>query len=91
MSLDQSGKETGPIALVTGGNAGIGFETCKGLLKAGFHVVVCARSEAKGDKAVASLLKVGPQGSTAESLVLDLASFNSSGTLRLLTWRRSDR
>ena len=30
-------------ALVTGGNAGIGFETCRGLLEAGFHVILCAQ------------------------------------------------
>ena len=70
-------EEPSRIALVTGGNAGIGFETCKGLLNAGFHVVVCARSEEKADRAVASLLQDGAEGSTAESLVLDLASLQS--------------
>ena len=64
-------------ALVTGGNAGLGFETCKGLLEAGFHVVVCARSAEKGEDAVARLLAAAPAGSTAESLVLDLASLAS--------------
>jgi len=65
------------VALVTGGNAGIGFETCKGLLRAGLHVVVCARSRDKGEAAVAELLDTAPVGSTAESLVLDLASLDS--------------
>ena len=74
---DKKDVRTRPIALVTGGNAGIGFETCKGLLRAGFHVVVCARSKDKADKAIASLLEDGPEGSTAESLVLDLASLES--------------
>lgn len=64
-------------ALVTGGNAGIGFETCRGLLRAGFHVVVCARSPEKGDAAVAELLAGAPAGSTAELLLLDLASLDS--------------
>jgi WW domain-containing oxidoreductase len=72
--------EPSKLALVTGGNAGIGFETCKGLLEAGFHVVVCARSMAKADDAVANLLAQSPEGSTAESLVLDLASFDSVRT-----------
>ncbi len=74
---DKKAVRSRPIALVTGGNAGIGFETCKGLLKAGFHVVVCARSKDKADKAIANLLQDGPEGSTAESLVLDLASLES--------------
>ena len=77
MRTDEKKEIVDPIALVTGGNAGIGFETCKGLLKAGFHVVVCARSEEKAGKAVARLLRDGPEGSTAESLVLDLASLES--------------
>ncbi len=64
-------------ALVTGGNAGIGLETCRGLLRAGFHVVVCARSAERGAAAVAELLAGGPTGSTAELLVLDLASLES--------------
>jgi NAD(P)-dependent dehydrogenase (short-subunit alcohol dehydrogenase family) len=66
-----------PIALVTGGNAGIGFETSKGLLEEGFHLVLCARSQEKADTAVASLLRAGRDGSTAEPMVLDLASLDS--------------
>ena len=77
MSTDERNEITGPIALVTGGNAGIGLETCKGLLNEGFHVVVCARSKEKADEAVANLLRGGPQGSTVEPLVLDLASLDS--------------
>jgi len=37
-----------PTALVTGGNQGLGFETAKGLVKAGWDVVVTARREAAG-------------------------------------------
>ncbi len=77
MSTDEKKEVAAPIALVTGGNAGIGLETCKGLLKEGFHLVVCARSQKKADEAVTSLLQGGPKGSTAESLVLDLSSLES--------------
>jgi len=70
-------EETTPVALVTGGNAGIGFETCKGLLQNGFHVVVCARTGDKAENAIASLLQAAPEKSTAEALVLDLASLES--------------
>ena len=69
--------EAKKTALVTGGNAGIGLETCKGLLREGFHVVVCARSVQKGESAVAQLLAEAPAGSTAEALLLDLASLDS--------------
>ena len=64
------------IALVTGGNAGIGFETCRGLLDAGFHVILCARTQSKADDAIAALLEQAPSGSTA-TLILDLASLES--------------
>lgn len=66
-----------PISLVTGGNTGIGFETCKGLLKEGCHVILTARSRRKANEAVAALLESGPVGSTAEALVLDLGSLAS--------------
>ena len=65
------------LALVTGGNTGIGLETCRGLLEAGFHVVLAARSQAKADAAIADLLATAPAGSTTESLLLDLASLDS--------------
>lgn len=64
------------IALVTGGNAGIGLETCKGLAKANFHVIIGARSQTKGNEAIQNLIQEVP-GSTAETLILDLASFES--------------
>ena len=65
------------LALVTGGNAGIGLETCRGLLDAGFHVIVTARTQPKADDAIADLLATAPPGSTAEALILDLASLDS--------------
>lgn len=42
----------GKRALVTGGNKGIGFAICKGLLAAGFEVIFTARSHFKGKEAV---------------------------------------
>ena len=68
--------DSSPIALVTGGNAGIGFETCKGLVAAGYHVIVGARSQQKANKACTALLEGSPAGS-AEPLLLDLASLDS--------------
>ena len=42
-------------ALVTGGNKGIGFAICKGLLEANFNVLLAARSTEKGKAAVEKL------------------------------------
>ena len=43
------------IALVTGGNRGIGFAICRGLAKAGLGVVLTARDAAEGRAAVKAL------------------------------------
>jgi len=45
----------GKIALVTGGNRGIGFELCRQLLDRGATVVMTARDEAKGIAAADAL------------------------------------
>lgn len=47
------------IALVTGGNKGIGFEIVRGLLRAGCRVYLGARETAKGQQAVAKLAAEG--------------------------------
>lgn len=51
----------GKTALVTGGNKGIGFAICKGLLAAGFDVILAARSLNKGKEAAKQLHFSGSQ------------------------------
>ncbi len=43
------------VAVVTGGNRGIGFETCRQLAKRGLRVVLASRDEAKGLEAAQRL------------------------------------
>ncbi len=43
------------VALVTGGNRGIGFETCRQLGRRGLRVILTARNAAAGEKAAATL------------------------------------
>jgi NAD(P)-dependent dehydrogenase (short-subunit alcohol dehydrogenase family) len=47
------------IAVVTGGNKGLGFEICRQLADKGVHVVLTARDSAKGEKAAHGLRAKG--------------------------------
>lgn len=58
------------IALVTGANKGIGFETVRQLARTGVHVFLGARDRAKG---VAAALKLQAEGLDVEALTLDVA------------------
>jgi NAD(P)-dependent dehydrogenase (short-subunit alcohol dehydrogenase family) len=52
-SMEQS--VAGQIAVVTGGNRGMGFETCRQLGKRGARVMLTSRDPAKGEAAAARL------------------------------------
>lgn len=57
------------IALVTGGNKGLGFETARQLAQNGVHVILAARDRAKG---VDAALKLQAEGLDVEALALDV-------------------
>lgn len=61
--------ETRQVAVVTGGNRGIGFEIARGCARLGFRVVLTSRDLAKGEEAARSL--------GCESVQLDLDDRNS--------------
>jgi len=63
------------VALITGANRGIGFETAKGLGELGITVIIGARDLAKG-KAAAEKLRA--QGIQAEAVVYDAAQTDSA-------------
>jgi retinol dehydrogenase 12 len=66
----------GQVAVVTGGNSGIGKETAVELAGMGAHVIIAARNPTKAAAAVKEVLDRKP-GATVETLPLDLASFAS--------------
>lgn len=63
-------KKPSGVALVTGGNRGIGFEVCRQLASEGFVVLLTARDEAKAKTAASKLLNAG----AVEPLLLDVAN-----------------
>lgn len=64
----------GGVAVVTGGNSGIGAETAKALLDAGCFVVLCSRDKDSGLRALAEM---GAATGRARVQQLDLADLNS--------------
>ena len=67
---------TGRRYFITGGNAGLGFETAKVLRGAGADVLIGCRSEAKAQEAVAALDSI-PGAGTVGSIPIDLADTSS--------------
>ena len=68
---------TGKVAVVTGGNGGIGLGIALGLAAAGSDVVVAARDDAKTAAAVTELLGVGVRAIGVRTDVVDEASVAS--------------
>ena len=69
---------TGRVALVTGGNGGIGLGMAEGLAAAGAVVVVAGRDADKNAKAVAAL---EAKGGKADAIVADVASVEGARTM----------
>ena len=83
-AFDLSGK----VAIVTGGNGGIGLGIAKGLAGAGATVVIAARDEAKTAEAVAGLKRGGAK---VDSIPTDIRKPEACTTLVAETVRRFGR
>jgi 2-deoxy-D-gluconate 3-dehydrogenase len=79
---------TGRVALVTGGNGGIGLGMATGLAKAGATVMVAGRNAAKNEAAVAGLRALGAK---AESIAVDVTDPASIAAMVEETARRLGR
>ena len=67
----------GKVALVTGGNGGIGLGMAKGLAQAGARVIVAARNAHKSAAAVQALQDLGSDSFALEADVTDEASVHT--------------
>ncbi|NCD70129.1 oxidoreductase [Mucilaginibacter agri] len=68
--------QTGKTVIVTGANAGIGYETALALYNAGAHVILACRSLSKAQETIAKI--EGQNGSgTLEAAILDLANLKA--------------
>ena len=61
----------GKVAVVTGGNGGIGLGMARGLARAGAHVVIAARNADKSTAALREIEQAGGKGSVASVDVAD--------------------
>jgi NAD(P)-dependent dehydrogenase (short-subunit alcohol dehydrogenase family) len=75
-TVEQIPDQTGRVAIVTGANAGIGFETAAALATKNATVVMACRNRRKAENAMARILERTPQAKL-ELIELDLASLAS--------------
>jgi NAD(P)-dependent dehydrogenase (short-subunit alcohol dehydrogenase family) len=75
-TVNEIPNQNGRVALITGANSGIGYESAVALAAKGARVVMAVRSLDKGEKARTDLLKRVP-GANVDILPLDLGSLQS--------------
>lgn len=75
-SADQMPDLSGKLAIVTGANSGIGFETARHLAAHGAHTILACRDRGRGEQALAALLAADPRA-PAELMSLDLADLSA--------------
>jgi 2-deoxy-D-gluconate 3-dehydrogenase len=81
---------TGKVAIVTGGNGGIGYGIARGLARAGANIVVAARQPAKNAQAIAALREIGVKALSVVTDVQDEAAVQAVVHATVETFGRVD-
>ncbi len=81
---------TGKVALITGGNGGIGLGMARGLAKAGAGLMIAARNVEKSERAAEELRGFGGRVETIAVDVADQKSVNDMVAATLDTFGRVD-
>lgn len=84
------GDQSGRVALVTGANSGIGFETARALAQHGAHVVLGCRNPQRAADAAARIDDLAPRG-TVEILRIDMDDLDSISAAAAEFTARHDR
>lgn len=79
-----------PLAVVTGANRGIGFETCRQLAKFGIQTILTSRDESKGRKATETLSREGIELTYHQLDVADLGSISILKSYVMDRYQRCD-
>ncbi|MEM9216201.1 MAG: oxidoreductase [Cyanobacteria bacterium P01_F01_bin.150] len=88
--MDDVRSQPDKIAVVTGANTGIGYETAMGLAQTNMKVILACRNLEKADKAKARILDVLPNADL-EVMLLDLSQLSSVKTFAEQFRRQYDR
>ncbi|MGI9421987.1 MAG: SDR family NAD(P)-dependent oxidoreductase [Hyphomicrobiaceae bacterium] len=81
---------TGKVALITGGNGGIGLGMGRGLAKAGASIVIAARNQDKSERAASELRELGAEVATIQVDVSDEQSVHAMVKATLDRFGRAD-
>ena len=81
---------TGRVAIVTGGNGGIGLGMARGMADCGARIVVAARNAAKSLRAVEELKSFGVDAAAIQVDVRDEGSVDGLVRTSMALWGRVD-
>jgi len=81
---------TGRVAVVTGANGGLGYETARALAAHGAHVIMAARNTQKASEARARILTTTPSAAL-EIVPLDLGNLQSVADAAAMITAKHDR